>query len=96
MITGTKAAIEVAKGLIQVGSFHQTLVAVSRYIFVQKTITKGTLKAASRVGQPPLHLHEMMIPGYLVAKVIGKGGEVIKAIQEVSGAKIVIIQQSKE
>ena len=96
MITGTKAAIEVAKGLIQVGSFHQTLVAVTRYIFVQKTITKGTLKAASRVGQPPLHLHEMMIPGYLVAKVIGKGGEVIKEIQADTGVKIIILQETKE
>ena len=38
----------------------------------------------------------MMIPGNLVARIIGKGGEVIKAIQEESGAKMVIIQQSKE
>merc|ERR1719331_2507952 len=41
-------------------------------------------------------LHEMMIPGNLVARVIGKGGEVIKALQEETGAKIVIIQESKE
>ena len=39
---------------------------------------------------------EMMIPGHLVARVIGKGGEVIKALQEETGAKIVIIQDSKE
>merc|ERR1719410_1338690 len=39
---------------------------------------------------------EMMIPGNLVARVIGKGGEVIKALQEETGAKIVIIQESKE
>merc|ERR1719187_2705215 len=39
---------------------------------------------------------EMMIPGHLVARVIGKGGEVIKALQEETGAKIVIIQESKE
>merc|ERR1719225_2276084 len=38
----------------------------------------------------------MMIPGHLVARVIGKGGEVIKALQEETGAKIVIIQESKE
>merc|ERR1719328_419785 len=39
---------------------------------------------------------EMMVPGHLVARVIGKGGEVIKALQEETGAKIVIIQESKE
>ena len=39
---------------------------------------------------------EMMIQGHLVARVIGKGGEVIKALQEETGAKIVIIQESKE
>merc|ERR1719474_1664376 len=40
--------------------------------------------------------YEMMIPGRLVARIIGKGGEVIKALQEETGAKIVIIQDSKE
>ena len=54
------------------------------------------MKAISNVGQTSTHVHEMMIPGNLVARVIGKGGEVIKAMQEESGAKIVIIQQSKE
>lgn len=39
---------------------------------------------------------EMMVPGHLVARIIGKGGEVIKALQEETGAKIVIIQESKE
>jgi len=39
---------------------------------------------------------EMMVPGHLVARIIGKGGEVIKALQEETGAKIVIIQDSKE
>ena len=38
----------------------------------------------------------MMIPGNLVARIIGKGGEVIKALQEDTGAKIVIIQESRE
>ena len=38
----------------------------------------------------------MMIPGNLVARIIGKGGEVIKALQEETGAKIVIIQDSRE
>merc|ERR1711872_558100 len=39
---------------------------------------------------------EMMIPGNLVARIIGKGGEVIKALQLETGAKIVIIQDSRE
>merc|ERR1719228_1890539 len=39
---------------------------------------------------------EMMIPGHLVARIIGKGGEVIKALQEETGAKIVVIQDSRE
>merc|ERR1719228_1598702 len=39
---------------------------------------------------------EMMIPGHLVARIIGKGGEVIKALQEETGAKIAVIQDSRE
>ena len=39
---------------------------------------------------------EMMVPGHLVARIIGKGGETIKALQEETGAKIVIIQDSKD
>ena len=35
---------------------------------------------------------EMMLEGPLVARVIGKGGENIKRLQEETGAKIVIIQ----
>ena len=35
---------------------------------------------------------EMMIEGPLVARMIGKGGENIKRLQEETGAKIVIIQ----
>ena len=37
-----------------------------------------------------------MIPGRLVARIIGTGGKVIKALQEETGAKIVIIQDTKE
>ena len=47
-----------------------------------------------KVGRP--QVQEMMIPGNLVARVIGKGGEVIQAMQKESGAKIVIIQENKE
>merc|ERR1719309_1416352 len=39
---------------------------------------------------------EMMLEGPLVARVIGKGGENIKRLQEETGAKIVIIQETKE
>jgi len=39
---------------------------------------------------------EMMLEGPLVARVIGKGGENIKRLQEETGAKIVIIQDTKE
>ena len=39
---------------------------------------------------------QMMIPGMLIDRIIGKGGECIKAMQEESRARIVIIQQSKE
>ncbi len=35
---------------------------------------------------------EMMIPCNRVGLIIGKGGEIIKNLQEQSGAKIVIIQ----
>ena len=39
---------------------------------------------------------QFMIPGMLVHSIIGKGGQCIMAMQEESGARIVIIQQSKE
>ncbi len=39
---------------------------------------------------------EMMVPGHKVGLIIGKGGEVIKSLQEQSGAKIVIIQDTPE
>lgn len=39
---------------------------------------------------------EMMVPGHKVGLIIGKGGETIKQLQEQSGAKIVIIQDTPE
>merc|ERR1719334_1196596 len=39
---------------------------------------------------------EIMIPGHKVGLVIGKGGETIKMLQEQTGAKIIIIQESNE
>ena len=38
----------------------------------------------------------MMVPGHKVGLIIGKGGETIKQLQEQSGAKIVIIQDTPE
>jgi len=39
---------------------------------------------------------EMSVPGYKVGWIIGQGGETIKRLQHLSGAKIVIIQDSAE
>ena len=39
---------------------------------------------------------EMMIPGNKVGLVIGKGGETIKMLQEQTGAKMIIIQESNQ
>ena len=39
---------------------------------------------------------EMSVPGHKVGLIIGKGGETIKQLQERSGAKIIIIQDSAE
>ena len=39
---------------------------------------------------------EMFVPGHKVGLIIGKGGETIKQLQERSGAKIIIIQDSAE
>jgi len=39
---------------------------------------------------------EIIVPGHKVGIIIGKGGETIKMLQEQSGAKIVIIQESKD
>jgi len=63
---------------------------------IEVIISNETMKAACKAGQTPSHVHEMMIPGNLVARVIGKGGEVIKNLQEETGARVVIIQDSKE
>ena len=37
-----------------------------------------------------------MVPGHKVGLIIGKGGETIKMLQEQTGAKIVIIQESRK
>ena len=64
---------------------------------IEQVITTEQDKAAAR-GQSGADqgMFEMMIPGNLVARIIGKGGEVIKALQEETGSKIVIIQDSRD
>jgi far upstream element-binding protein len=51
-------------------------------------------------GGPPMGQgggqYEMLVPGHKVGLIIGKGGETIKQLQERSGAKIIIIQDSPE
>merc|ERR1719509_101844 len=39
--------------------------------------------------------YEMMIPGHKVSHIIGKGGEIIKRIQEETGARMRVIQESE-
>merc|ERR550534_1628537 len=41
-------------------------------------------------------MFEMNVPGHKVGLIIGKGGETIKQLQERSGAKIIIIQDSPD
>merc|ERR1719433_600659 len=41
-------------------------------------------------------MFEMSVPGHKVGLIIGKGGETIKQLQERSGAKIIIVQDSPE
>merc|ERR1719384_2315940 len=80
--TGSTEAIALAKELID------------------KVISNEHDKAAMRGNQPQDissgGFHEMMVPGAMVARIIGRGGEVIKALQEETGARIVIIQDSRE
>ena len=63
---------------------------------IEQVLTVENDKAVARGGAENQGMFEMMIPGNLVARIIGKGGEVIKSLQEETGAKIVIIQDSKE
>ena len=81
-LTGSLEAIALAKELINKVISNEN----------DKAAMRGNLPTDTNCGG----LHEMMIPGNLVARIIGKGGEVIKALQEDTGAKIVIIQESRE
>ena len=40
--------------------------------------------------------YEMMVPGHLVARIIGTGGQTIKALMGETGVKMVIIQDSSD
>ena len=58
----------------------------------RKLVEKFT-KQKEKVRQPQdVRPFDMMIPGNLVGKIIGKGGEVIKSLQKETGAKINVIQ----
>jgi len=81
-LTGSLDAIALAKELINKVISNEN----------DKAAMRGNLPTDTNCGG----LHEMMIPGNLVARIIGKGGEIIKALQEETGAKIVIIQESRE
>lgn len=81
-LTGSLEAIAQAKELINKVISNEN----------DKALMRGNLPTDTNCGG----LHEMMIPGNLVARIIGKGGEVIKALQEDTGAKIVIIQENRE
>lgn len=55
----------------------------------------GGMPGGGGGGMPGAGGHfEIMIPGHKVGLVIGKGGETIKLLQEQTGAKMIIIQES--
>ena len=56
----------------------------------------GGMSAGGGPGGAGGGMFEMMVPGHKVGLIIGKGGETIKQLQERSGAKIIIIQDSPE
>jgi len=88
-LTGSEEAISTAKNMIETIIDNEA----NKYGRGMGMGTNGVLGGMVGVGATS---YEMMIPGRLVARIIGKGGEVIKALQEETGAKIVIIQDTKE
>ena len=89
-LTGSLEAIAMAKSLIEQVISVENEKAAAR--------VSGGADGPAGIGfqSAPTGSFEMMIPGNLVARIIGKGGEVIKALQLETGAKIVIIQDSRE
>jgi len=86
-LTGSEEAISTAKNMIE------TIIDNEANKYGRGMGTNGVMAGMGGGGATS---YEMMIPGRLVARIIGKGGEVIKALQEETGAKIVIIQDTKE
>jgi len=87
-LTGTADAISIARNMIEAIIDNEG----NKY----KGMGGGGGMAGMGASGGGATSYEMMIPGRLVARIIGKGGEVIKALQEETGAKIVIIQDTKE
>ena len=56
----------------------------------------GILQARTAIDHIIASNLEICVPGHKVGLIIGKGGETIKQLQERSGAKIIIIQDSPE
>jgi len=87
-LTGTINAIEVERSRIEAIITNEENRANSNGLFLGGGMMMGNVNGGASF--------EMMVPGRLVARIIGKGGEVIKSLQEETGAKIVVIQDSKE
>jgi len=79
-LTGSDAAIAQAKSMIEG--------------IVANSAAMGGGGGGGGGGAPGLF--EMLIPGNKVGLIIGKGGETIKMLQEQTGAKIIVIQESSE
>lgn len=81
-----------------------TLTGPANAIAQAKAMIDGIISGGEVVGgaggRPPMGggggQVEMMVPGHKVGLIIGKGGETIKMLQEQTGAKIIIIQESNE
>ncbi len=82
-LTGSPASIQSAKN------------AIDR-IIANEGQTRSSGNYMSSTPAPGGGFFEMLVPGHKVGLIIGKGGEMIKQLQEQSGAKIVIIQESSE
>lgn len=86
-LTGDPSAINAAK------------MAIERIVANEGNGPRSAINAAFGNGgqtAPGGGFFEMPIPGHKVGLIIGKNGETIKQLQEQSGSKIVIIQDSAE
>ena len=81
------------------GAIAQAKAAIERIIANEGNGAVGAMGGGPPGGPRPMAgggFFEMMVPGHKVGLIIGKGGEMIKQMQEQSGAKIVIIQDTPE